>query len=505
VIPDEPARGRIPPPWFGALDGIERMRASARGQIPWAPLGRLLGMRLTHVVPGGVNVTMPAAEASLAANGQLEVVPLLMTALECATQTAVPAGIDAIPLRFAIEPFRPAWARPGNLLARARVVNSGNLFVFAEVQVEDPDGRHIAQGSLRCALRRIEPPPPPPPDTLNIAEEPVYESPDPYLRRFAATPALDFMEHEDGLTLLRRWSSGSFDLPIAVLYGIRCEVYDAERTVISIPASEWFCGLRPGVAPAVIAAFGDTAGWASAMTLHRPGESIAGLDGATRFYYPVPADGRRLHAETRVTEQAANIFVAETHIRDADGRPVAHHTGSVTRLSASERQRRYRKETRRVLATLLFTDIVDSTRHAERLGDARWRALLEEHRLTVRREMSRFNGIEVDTAGDGFFLRFDSPAQAVEAARAAVGATARLGIQIRAGVHSGECEIEGNKPAGMAVHIAARIQAAAGPGEVLVSSTVKDLATGSSLRFADRGEHTLKGVPEPWRIFAVVD
>jgi class 3 adenylate cyclase len=195
----------------------------------------------------------------------------------------------------------------------------------------------------------------------------------------------------------------------------------------------------------------------------------------------------------------------ETTIRDADGNLVATHSGSLMRLGAAQRERRHRKESQRALATLLFTDIVGSTQHAERLGDAAWRALLEEHKLAVRRELSRHNGTEVDTAGDGFFVRFHSPAQAIAAARAVLRTTARLGIEVRAGIHAGECELEGNRPAGMAVHIAARIQAAAQPGEVLASSTVKDLAVGSGLRFADKGEQNLKGVPDPWRLYAVVD
>ena len=158
-----------------------------------------------------------------------------------------------------------------------------------------------------------------------------------------------------------------------------------------------------------------------------------------------------------------------------------------------------------MLATLLFTDIVDSTGHADRLGDAAWHALLEQHKLAVRREISRHNGTEVDTTGDGFFVRFDSPAHAIQAARAVRLATVPLGIEIRAGIHTGECELEGSRLAGMAVHIAARIQAAAAAGEILVSSTVKDLAVGSNVRFTDKGETTLKGVPDPWRIYAVAD
>jgi class 3 adenylate cyclase len=183
---------------------------------------------------------------------------------------------------------------------------------------------------------------------------------------------------------------------------------------------------------------------------------------------------------------------------------VARSLASITRIDASKRQQRQRKASRRVLATLLFIDIVDSTVLASRMGDAAWRSLLEDFRLKVRREMSRFNGTEVDTAGDGFFVRFDSPAYAIEAARAAGAATAALGIKLRAGIHTGECELEGNRLAGMAVHIAARIMAAAGPGEICVSSTVRELSGGSGFSFEDRGERALKGVPDPWRLYAVL-
>jgi len=503
MILDEPVRGRTPPPWFRALSGIERVRAFSRGVLPWPPLARLLGMRTTHVAAGTVTIAMPAAEASLTPNGQLQVIPLLMSALENASNTALPGGMDVVPLRFTIDPFRPAWPRPGNLLARARVVNSGNLYVFAEVQVDDPDGRHIAQGSLHSAIRRVEPAPPPPPETMRAVEEPVYETPDPYLRRFACSPFDDLLEREDGLTIMREAAAGRLTSPFAVLYSFKTQEFGAGRAVVSIPASEWFCALSSDVSGAVIATLADSAGWMAAMTLRQPGQSIVGLDGTTRFLRPVRPDGRPIRAEAVLTEPAPNLFVGDVKIYDADGQLVAMQWGSVARLDAAKRTTRRRKESRRVLATLLFTDIVDSTGHAERLGDARWRALLEEHNLAVRREVSRHNGTEVDTAGDGFFVRFDSPAQAIEAARAARQATAPLGLEIRAGIHTGECELEGSKLAGMAVHIAARIQGAAQPGEILVSSTVKDLAVGSTIRFADKGDTTLKGVPDPWRLYAV--
>jgi uncharacterized protein (TIGR00369 family) len=505
VITDEPVRGRTPPPWLRALSGIERQRAFSRGLLPWPPLARLLGMRTTHVAAGTVTIAMPAAEASLTPNGQLQFIPLMMRALEGASGTALPGGMDVVPLRFTIDPFRPAWPRPGNLLARARVVNSGNLYVFAEVQVDDPDGRHIAQGLLHSVIQRVEPAPPPPPETMQPVEEPVYETPDPYLRSFASSPFADIADREDGLTTVRKVADGRLRSPFHTLYGFHSEEFAVGRAVMSMPASEWFCDLGSDVSWSVIAALADSANWMAAITLHQPGQSMVGLDGIVRFLRPVRADGRPMRAEAVLTEPVPNLFVGDTKICDADGRLVAMSSGSVARLDAAQRTGRRRKESRRVLATLLFTDIVDSTGHAQRLGDARWRAMLEEYKLTVRREVSRHNGTEVDTAGDGFFVRFDSPAHAIEAARAARQATAPLGIEIRAGIHTGECELEGNRLAGMAVHIAARIQTAAQPGEILVSSTVRDLAVGSTIRFADKGEQTLKGVPDPWRLYAVVD
>ena len=160
-------------------------------------------------------------------------------------------------------------------------------------------------------------------------------------------------------------------------------------------------------------------------------------------------------------------------------------------------------EADRVLATVMFSDIVGSTEHAVTLGDRRWRELLAQHHQVVRYELQRFRGHEVDTAGDGFLATFDGPARGVRCAARLVQALQPLGLDIRVGLHTGECEMVGNKVAGIAVHIGARVATAAQPGEVMVSSTVKDLVAGSGLRFGDRGIQTLKGIPEPWRLFAV--
>jgi class 3 adenylate cyclase len=157
----------------------------------------------------------------------------------------------------------------------------------------------------------------------------------------------------------------------------------------------------------------------------------------------------------------------------------------------------------RVLATVLFTDIVDSTRHAVEMGDRKWRDLLERHNGLVRRELTRFRGREINNAGDGFLATFDGPARAVRCACAIRDAIKSIGITIRVGVHIGECEVMGDDVSGVAVHIGARVQGAANPDEILVSRTVKDLVVGSGLVFQDRGQHKLKGLPGVWDLYAV--
>ena len=152
---------------------------------------------------------------------------------------------------------------------------------------------------------------------------------------------------------------------------------------------------------------------------------------------------------------------------------------------------------------MLFTDIVGSTAKAAELGDRGWRELLERHHQLIRRQLVRFRGAELDVAGDGFFARFDGPARAVRCASSITEGVRDLGLEVRAGLHTGECELMEGKVGGIAVHIGARVAKEARPGEVLVSSTVKDLVAGAGLRFRDRGVAQLKGVPDEWRLYAL--
>jgi pimeloyl-ACP methyl ester carboxylesterase len=160
-------------------------------------------------------------------------------------------------------------------------------------------------------------------------------------------------------------------------------------------------------------------------------------------------------------------------------------------------------EPERVLATVLFTDVVGSTEKARELGDRRWRDLLDRHNEIVRRDLERFRGREVDTAGDGFFATFDGPARAIRCARSIVADVQSVGLEVRAGLHTGECELAGDQVRGIAVHTGARVASLAGAGEVLVSSTVRDLVAGSGIEFAERGVQSLKGIPGEWRLYAV--
>ena len=212
--------------------------------------------------------------------------------------------------------------------------------------------------------------------------------------------------------------------------------------------------------------------------------------------------------ETTTHGVGPSSFVAE---RIRGSRTVALHTDHASALSqeAAEAILEFlrgdvpRAVPDSVLATVLFTDLVGSTERAAELGDRGWRDLLTQHQADVRSELGRYRGLEVDSAGDGFFCRFDGPARAMGCARAIIDKAKELDLDVRSGVHTGECELVGDKIAGIAVVTGARISSLAGPGEVLVSSTVKDLVAGSGLSFDDRGEHELKGVPGTWRLYAV--
>ena len=447
---------------------------------------------------------MPASGWLQGAFGALEVTPLVEAALTGVAMTTLPPGSDLEPVTLALNYFRPVPGQPGNLLARARVVNASRFFTFAEVEIEDPQGRQIVHGASHSRIRRIEPPPPPAPAELRPIDEPLYATPDPIFRSVpgGALPR-ETWEANDGHTVMRMFTADVSPFPYMTLMGIGYPEVERGRVVTTFPANEWFCAYSRSVAPGVIASLGYVASFCAEYTLVELGESLVALDQVIHFHRPIPCDGRQLRAEASASRQEKDRIVADAYVYDGEGNVAARGHGLGAVVDRAQRQKRHALEAKRVLATLLFTDIVDSTGHAERLGDARWHALLDEHRTIVRGEIARCEGSEISTAGDGFFARFDSPARALECARAARDAVRRLGIELRAGIHTSECEMRGRELTGVAVHIAARVEAAAAPGEIFVSAVVKDLAAGSGMRFEDRGEHTLKGVPGEWRLYSL--
>jgi class 3 adenylate cyclase len=220
------------------------------------------------------------------------------------------------------------------------------------------------------------------------------------------------------------------------------------------------------------------------LIVHRDADAIAPIEGARYMAAQIP--GARL------------VELAGEHS------PLVGDTDAIhDEIEEFVSGRRHEHAPDRVLATVMFTDIVDSTARAAELGDRRWTELLEGHYQLIRRQLPRFGGQEVKTIGDGFLATFDGPARGVRCALAIIAATGELGLTLRAGLHTGECERRGADIGGIAVHIGARVSSLAGAGEVLVSRTVKDLVAGSGLRFEDRGSQTLKGVPDDWQLFAV--
>ena len=222
------------------------------------------------------------------------------------------------------------------------------------------------------------------------------------------------------------------------------------------------------------------------LVMHRLGDSL------------VPSACGRYLAENIEGARFVGMAGTDHSITDADSQDFV--ADQIEEFITGERHAR---EVERVLATVMFTDIVGSTERAAEIGDSRWRALRSDWLAAVRGELTAFRGREANTAGDGLLATFDGPARAIKCARSIRDRVRELGLQVRTGLHTGECELDGNDIVGLAVHIGARVASMAEPDEVVVSSTVKDLVAGSGLRFAARGEHSLKGVPGEWRLFAV--
>jgi class 3 adenylate cyclase len=306
-------------------------------------------------------------------------------------------------------------------------------------------------------------------------------------------PAPDFGPEHDAQAeladLRERWGTREFSDQL--LRGGCPTVYDRGEEDRELFANELRTGASPAVAYALNRAFLETdlsavlpAVRTPTLVLYRRGGSFSEEERSLDFAGRIPGARAMRVSGTDYFGVFLSLDIVDEIERFVAGEPAADVPESI-------------------LTTVLFTDLVGSTERASTLGDRGWRDLLSQHHAVTRRELARFRGEERDTAGDGFFATFDGPARAIRAAQAIVGGVSELGLELRAGIHVGECELHDDKPSGLAVNIGARTAAEAVAGEILVTSTVRDLVAGSGLAFEERGNRELKGVPGMWRLYAV--
>jgi class 3 adenylate cyclase len=500
----EPLRGALPEAGFYGLSGLEQMQALRRGLVPRPPLAHLTGLTITQVGPGTATLTLPAARWLEWGDG-VDVNCLAETAMAAAVVSGLPAGIEARTGAMSLTQFRPATLDAGKLIAHARMVQSAVTFTFAEVGIEDDLGREVARATGAVLVSACDPPPPPSPGLTGRLEEPAHGTPDPHLRPLptgAVTPRLEHWEHYEGLEFCRRFVTGDILLPAVTLFGARVVEVDRGRTLVVGRASEWLCHRSREVAPGVIASLIRVALTGACQTVALHATRTGTVNTSWRFLSPVRPDGGEFRIDARISDQQGDSLAAWATVTDSSGARIASGYQSNVLLPL---RGRVTQPSETLLATVLFTDLVGSTARASDLGDERWGQLLDEHENAVRLELAAFGGREIKTTGDGFLATFDSPARAVRCARAILDASRRLGMEARAGIHCGECEFARGDVAGIAVHLASRVLAAAGPDEVLVSGTVRDLLLGSGLTFKDRGRHQLKGIEGDWPLFALGD
>jgi uncharacterized protein (TIGR00369 family) len=488
---NEPVRGSIPDPSFFSLSGLDQLRSFMRGLMPSTPLFRLLGPRVTQASSGTVVLNQPISPWFEAYEGFVDLTATAEYSVFVTALTGAPPATHLRIVNLSVRYLRPCTVENETVIARGRILHAGSSFTTVETLIEDALGRAVAHATGSVVISPMVPAPPPLSRPLEPAEDPTYSTPDPYRRpgpvRDTAPPNAD----RKALP------------PFGQFLGAQLLEVTRGRGTVTMPTSEWLCRNYREVVPGILATIGDVAVEAAIATVAEADERMVVIDVTSSFLAPVdPADGP-LVAVGSVRGRRNDVLVMDIEVADAEKRTVMIGQGTGLLLPRGNRSRQAAPD--RVLLSVLFTDLVDSTARARDLGDTRWRELLAEHHALVRRQLELHKGREVKTTGDGFLATFDSPTRAVACARAIRLGLTRLDLEIRAGIHTGECELVGGDVAGVAVHVASRIQSAAQPGEILVSSTVRDLIAGSGLQLAEREAQALRGLDGKWVLLAVED
>jgi uncharacterized protein (TIGR00369 family) len=490
------------------LPGLELLRASLERQLPDPPVTRLTGLRLSEVGLGMASAWMPASawwqtSAGVFLAGTTAFVADM--ALGSAVLTSAPAGMGVTTSELSVSFLRAATIRSQTIIGRGRLIHATRSLGLAEATLEDARGRLLGHASSRSLLFRADP------EILaarRLPAAPSSDLPEPYLREVEGQVyGQEYWDATAGLAVMQQFVDTTFLPPCFRLLGVRGVEAREGAMTLGMAASGWLCNGFGVVYPGAVAFLADAAITLAAGTTVPAATAFSTIDLKLYLLRPVlPADGE-LTAHATVAHRGQTVATANCQITGPDGALVAQAAGSVLILPGRNWQRAVQvadeitAESGRVLTTVLFTDIVGSTRRAAELGDDRWRQLLAEHNAIVRGQIRRFRGREVDTAGDGFLIAFDSAARAVRCALAVRESLRRIALDVRAGVHAGECEESGGKLVGIAVHIGSRVLRIARPGEVLVSGTVRDLVAGSGIEFDDRGEQTLKGITGRWHLY----
>lgn len=468
-----------------SLSGLEQLRAFMQGRLVGTPDTHLLGYRVTQANSGSVVVRQPISPWFDIYEGFIDLTAVAESCIYVTTLTAIPPGTYIRTTNLSLRYLRACTTDDESVIARGRILHAGSSFTTVEVLIEDALGRAVAHATGSVATSPMDPPPPPLTHTLEPVEEPTYPTPDPWRRpRPPRTP-----------------SSGRGSSAFGDLLDVEFVEVSAGHTVSTMQTSEWFCRRHSEVGCGIIGTLGFVTASVMVPTVATEDERFVTINNTTSYLAGVAPNNRQLRAEVVIRSRRDEMLVTDIQVTDADGQPVM--IGMATGLLVARRERSRARHAERVLLTVLFTDVVDSTNRARELGDKRWSELLDDHNAAVRRLLDTHRGHEVKTTGDGFLATFDSPTRALECAIAIQVAVHELGLELRAGLHTGECEVLAGDVAGVAVHVAARVQGVAAAGEILATSTVRDLVTGSSIALIERGVRELKGLDGDWVLFTV--